>query len=66
MFGKEIWDKLPESVFDNFDIARVKQGQNFKILKNHKGYSKNRPNQTYGYWLIRPNQQTLCIETNIF
>ena len=29
-------------------------------------YPKNRPNQTSGYWLITPNQQTLCIETNIF
>ena len=29
-------------------------------------YPKNRPNQTYGYWLITPNQETLCIETNIF
>ena len=25
-------------------------------------YPKNRPNQTCGYWLITPNQQTLCIE----
>ena len=37
MFGKAIWDKLRECVFDNFDIARVKRGQNFKILKNHEG-----------------------------
>ena len=29
-------------------------------------YPKNRPNQTCGYWLIIPNQQTLSIETNIF
>ena len=29
-------------------------------------YPKNHPNQTSGYWLITPNQQTLCIETNIF
>ena len=29
-------------------------------------YRKNRPNQTCDYWLITPNQQTLCIETNIF
>ena len=25
---------------------------------------KNRPIQTCDYWLITPNQQTLCIETN--
>ena len=29
-------------------------------------YTKNRPNQTCDYWLITPNQQILCIETNIF
>ena len=27
-------------------------------------YLKNHPNQTCEYWLIKPNQQTLCIETN--
>ena len=25
-------------------------------------YSKNPPNETYGYWLITPNQQTVCFE----
>ena len=34
MFGRAIWDKLPESIFENFEIARVKR-QIFKILKNH-------------------------------
>ena len=29
-------------------------------------YPKNCPNQTCDYWLITPNPQTLCIETNIF
>ena len=23
MFGRAIWDKLPECIFENFDIARV-------------------------------------------
>ena len=27
MFGKEIWDKLPECIFKKFQIARVKRGQ---------------------------------------
>ena len=44
MFGRAIWDKLPECIFENFEIARVKRG----------------------YWSITSNQQTLCIETNIF
>ena len=25
-------------------------------------YPKNPPNETYGYWLITPNQQTVCFE----
>ena len=29
-------------------------------------YPKNCPQQRLGYWLITPNQKTLCIETNIF
>ena len=29
-------------------------------------YPKNCLNQTCDYWLITPNQQTFCIETNIF
>ena len=29
-------------------------------------YPQNYPNQPRGYWLIRPNQQALCIETNFF
>ena len=27
-------------------------------------YPKNCPNQTRDYWLIAPNQQTFCIETD--
>ena len=34
MFGSEIWDKLPKSIFENAEIARVKH---FKIFKNYKG-----------------------------
>ena len=32
MSGRATWDKLPESIFENFQIARVKQGkfQNFQ------------------------------------
>ena len=39
-----------------------------KIFKNQENdlSPKNHLNQTYGYWLITPNHQTLCIETNIF
>ena len=27
MFGRAIWDKMPECIFENFEIARVKRGQ---------------------------------------
>ena len=34
MFGRTIWDELPECMFENFEIAWVKRGQ----LQNvHKG-----------------------------
>ena len=34
MFGRTIYDKLPESIFENFEIARVKQGQFQKFQKS--------------------------------
>ena len=35
MFGRAIWDKLPECVFESFQIAQVKRGQleNFQKLQ---------------------------------
>ena len=27
MFGRAIWDKLLERIFENFEIARIKRGQ---------------------------------------
>ena len=32
MFGRAIWDKLPECIFENAGVKR-----NFKIFKNHEG-----------------------------
>ena len=46
MFGRAIWDKLPQWIFENFKIARVKRGFS-KITRVI--YSKNRLNQTFGY-----------------
>ena len=38
-----------------------------KFSKNTRViYPKSCPNQTCDYWLIKPNQETLCFETNIF
>ena len=34
MFGRAIWVKLPECIFENFEITRVKQGQ----FKNFQTY----------------------------
>ena len=36
MFGSEIWYKLPECIFLNFEIARVKQGQ-FQNFQKSRG-----------------------------
>ena len=61
MFGRANWDKLPECIFENFEIARVKQGQ-FPVFQNHEGdLSQKSPSQTYDYRLITVNQKTLCI-----
>ena len=35
MFKSKIWDKLLECIFENVEIAQVKN--NFKIWKNRKG-----------------------------
>ena len=34
VFGKAIWDKLSECIFENFEIARVKRGQFQKFQKS--------------------------------
>ena len=66
MSERTIWDILPECIFKNFEIARMKEG-NFKIFKNYESdLSQKSLNETCDYWLITPNLQTLCIGTNIF
>ena len=37
MFGKAIWDKLPERIFENFETVRVKQGQ-FQNFQKSRGW----------------------------
>ena len=37
MFGKAIWDKFPEWIFENFEVARVKRGL-FKNFRNSQGW----------------------------
>ena len=36
MLGRAIWDKLPEGIFESFEIARVKRGQ-FQIFQKSRG-----------------------------
>ena len=36
MFVRTIWDKLPERMFENFEIARVKQRQ-FQNFQKSRG-----------------------------
>ena len=59
MFVREIYDKMTEYIFENFEILKFA-----KITRMI--YPKNRLNQTCDYWLITPKQQTRFIETNIF
>ena len=68
MLGREIWYMLPKCIFESFEIARVKLGQ-FQNLKKSPEWSipkVARTKHVVSYWLIKSNQQTLCIETNIF
>ena len=58
MFGRGIRDKLPECIFTRA-ISKLSKITRVNYLKNY-------PNQTCNYWLITPNEQTLCVETNIF
>ena len=37
MFGRAIWDKLPECIFENFEIAWVKRGQ-FQNFQKSRGW----------------------------
>ena len=36
MFGRAIWDKLHECIFENFEIAQVKRGQ-FRNYQKSRG-----------------------------
>ena len=55
MFGRAIWDKLPESIFENFKIAQAKrwQFQNFQKLRatfiRHERVKRLIPNFTRNF-----------------
>ena len=56
MFRRAILDKLPECIFEDFEITREKRGQFQKFQKSREWFIPK----------IEPNQQTLCNETNSF
>ena len=37
MLGRAIWDKLPQHIFENFEIARIKREQ-FQNFQKSRGY----------------------------
>ena len=41
MFRRTIWDKLPECILENFEIARVKRGQFYNFQKSRKWFIPN-------------------------
>ena len=51
MLEKAIWDKLPECIFENFEIARVINDGHFKIFKNDKGVFSQKFSET-NIWLL--------------
>ena len=66
MFGTSIWGKLTESIWKFWNYpSKTKTISKFSKM-TRVTYPKNCPNQTCGYWLITPNQQTICIEINFF
>ena len=66
MFVRATWDKLPKCIFKIY-LIQIHEG-NFEVFKRvftRVIYPKSRPNQTWSL-VITLNQQTLCIETDIF
>ena len=57
MFERVIWDKLPECIFESFEKKKKKRWQ-FQNFQKSRGKRDD--------LIITPNQQTRCVETNIF
>ena len=51
MFGRAIVNKLPESIFENFEISISSFSKIMKVI-----YLKSHPIQNFDYWLITSNQ----------
>ena len=66
MFGRVNWDKLPECIFENFQIPRANEG-NFIIFKNLEGdLSQKLPEPNMWLLVNHTKPTTLYIETKIF
>ena len=62
MFGRAIWDKLRECIFENFVIAQVKR-RKYKFSKiTRLIYPQNLRNQTCDYWLITQNYKHFILK----
>ena len=67
MFGRAIWDKLPECTFENFEIASVKRGQ-FQYFQKSRGWfiPHNCPYQTCDYWLSDQTNENFLLKLTYF
>ena len=63
MFGKPIWDKLPECIFENFEIES--NVGNFKILKNHDGDLSQKAFQPNMWLLVNHTKPTKVLYHNL-
>ena len=66
IFGRAIWGKLTECIFENFECPSKTSAISIFSNITKVIYPKNCPKQTCDSCLTTRNQQTLCIETNIF
>ena len=65
MLGRVIGDKLPECIFENFEIARVKRRQ-YQIFQKSTGWFIPISPDVNMWLLVNHTKPTLCIETKIF
>ena len=63
MFGRANWDKLPECIFENFEIARVKQGQ-FPVFQNHEDDLSQKSPETNMLLLVNHAKPTKILYRN--
>ena len=58
MLGRAVWDKLPEFIFENFEIARV------KFFKNHEGDLSQKSPETTMWLLVNHTKPTKSLYWN--